>query len=194
MIGEALPMARGIGVASADIPQAVRPEPVDRHEGDFARLGGLRDVEHSQPRGEFLFAAGEGLGNRGLEVIVGVGIALQHPDVRRVDRQQQIAVGLQMKGARIRRRRNEVDWARLLWVAHIDDREAVAEHVADKGMPLVHHDLHAIAATVQIGVGDKLDVARGFRFHGMASLAVRCHWKACRRARVNALDAGRRRT
>src|SRR5436190_24381600 len=77
-----------------------------------------------------------------------------------------------MKGARIRRRRDEIDRMRLLWVAHIDDREAVAEHMPDKGMPLVDHDLHAVAAPVQIGIADKIDVARGIGGHGRSSIAA----------------------
>ena len=100
-----------------------------------------------------------------LEVVVGVGIALHHPDVRGIDRQQQVAVGLQMEGARIGRRRDEIDRARPARVAHVGDRKAVAEHVADKGMAPVHHDLHAVAAAALVGVADELDIARRNRDH-----------------------------
>ena len=72
---------------------------------------------------------------------------------------------LQMKGPRIGRRRDEVDRARVLGVAHIDDREAVAEHVADIGVALVHHDLHAVAASALVAAGDEIDVAGGNRDH-----------------------------
>ena len=57
-------------------------------------------------------------------------------------------MGLQMKGARIGRRGEEIDRARVARVAHIDDGKAVAEHVADIGVALVHHDLHAVAVAV----------------------------------------------
>jgi hypothetical protein len=74
-------------------------------------------------------------------------------------------VGLQMKGARIRWGGDEVHRARVARVADIDDREAVAEHMADKGMALVDHDLHAVAAAALVRVADKLDVTGGVGRH-----------------------------
>ena len=165
MVGEALPVARGIGIAPADIPEAMQPEPVDRHEGDLARLGRLRDVVDPEAGGKRLVASGKCLGDRALEIVVGVGIALQHPDVRRIDRQQQVAVGLQVKGARIGRRRDKIDRGRPPRVAHIGDGEPVGKHVADKGVALVDHDLDAVASPVLVGMPDKLDVVRGNRCH-----------------------------
>ena len=70
-------------------------------------------------------------------------------------------MGLQMKGARIERRRDEVDGTRMLRVAHVGHGEPVAEHVADKGVTLVHHDLDAIAAPVLVAVADPMYLARG---------------------------------
>ena len=72
-------------------------------------------------------------------------------------------MGLQMKGPRIGRRRDEIDRARRARVAHIGDRKAVRKHVPDKGMALVDHDLHAVAAAALVAMPDKFDVARGNR-------------------------------
>jgi hypothetical protein len=128
----------------------------------------MNAVEHPETRCKGLVALGESLGDRGFEIVVGVGIALQYPDIRRIDRQQQVVVGLQMKRTRIGRRRDEVDGLRLPGVADIGDGEAVAEHMADKGMALVHHDLHAVAATSLIGMADEFDVVRGNGVHRTA--------------------------
>jgi hypothetical protein len=148
----------------------VQTQSVDRHKADLARLGRLRDVVDAQSGGEGFLAPGEGFGNRSFEIFVRVRIALQHPDARGIDRQQQIAVGLQMEGARIWRRGDEIDRARPARVADIGDRKAVAEHMADIGMPLMDHDLHAIAAAVLVGMAHKFDVARRNREHAVFPL------------------------
>ena len=74
-------------------------------------------------------------------------------------------MGLQMKGARICRRRDEIYRAWLAGVADVGDRKAIAEHVTDKGVPLVDHDLHTVAAAILIGMADKFDIARRNRDH-----------------------------
>ena len=78
-------------------------------------------------------------------------------------------MGLYVKGARIGRRRREVDRLRMPRIANIGNREAVGKHVPDKGMALMHHDLHAVAAAVQIAMADKFDIARGVGCHGAGS-------------------------
>jgi hypothetical protein len=78
-------------------------------------------------------------------------------------------MGLQMEGARIRRRRDEIYRARLTWVAHVGDCEAIAEHVADKGMPFMHHDLHTVAPAILVGMAYVLDIARRNRDHLVTS-------------------------
>src|SRR5437588_1496166 len=77
-------------------------------------------------------------------------------------------MGLQVKGARIGRRGDEIDRAGMARVAHIGDRKAVRKHVPDKGVALMDHDLHPVAAAVLVAMPDKLDVARGNRGHGAA--------------------------
>ena len=87
-------------------------------------------------------------------------------------------MGLQMKRARIRRRGDELDRARVLRVAHVDDREPVAEHVPDIGVALVHHDLHAVAVAVEVVGGDEIDIAGGIGGHGGLPGERRSHWKS----------------
>ncbi len=81
-------------------------------------------------------------------------------------------MGLQVKGPRVRRRGDEVRGARVLRVADIDNGEAVAEHMADKGMALVDHDLHPIAAAALVAAADEIDVARRDRDHREAPQAA----------------------
>src|SRR5690242_12110472 len=77
-----------------------------------------------------------------------------------------------MERTRIWRRRDEIYRARLAWVANVGDRKAIAEHVADKGMPLMDHDLHAVAAAVLVGVTDEFNIARRDRDHTAPPRAV----------------------
>jgi hypothetical protein len=49
---------------------------------------------------------------------------------------------------------------RLARVADVGDRKAIAEHVADKGMPLMDHNLHAVATAVLVGVAYEFKIAR----------------------------------
>src|ERR1051326_1942544 len=70
-----------------------------------------------------------------------------------------------MEGAGIGRRRDEFYWPRPPWVAHIDDSDPITEHVADKGVALMHHDLDAVATAVEVVAGNEIDVARGFGRH-----------------------------
>jgi len=70
-----------------------------------------------------------------------------------------------MKGTRIRRRRDEIYRVRLARVANVSNGKAVAEHVADKGVPLMDHDLDTVAAAVLVGMPDKFDIARRNRDH-----------------------------
>src|SRR5690242_20218171 len=60
-----------------------------------------------------------------------------------------------MERPRIWRRRDEVYRARPAGIADINYRKAIAEHVADKGMPLMDYDLHAIAAAVLVAMAYK---------------------------------------
>src|SRR5271156_5269826 len=73
-----------------------------------------------------------------------------------------------MKRARVGRRRDKLYRARTARVAHIGDREAVRKHVPDKGVPLVDHDLHAVAPAGLVAMSDEFDVARGNGDHGAA--------------------------
>ena len=43
-------------------------------------------------------------------------------------------------------------------IAHVDDRKAVAEHVADEGVALVHDDLHAVRPAALIAARHEADV------------------------------------
>ena len=54
-----------------------------------------------------------------------------------------------MKGACIGRGREKTDRTRGFRVVHVDHGEPFAEHMADIGMALMHHDLHAIAVAIE---------------------------------------------
>ena len=74
-------------------------------------------------------------------------------------------MGLQVDVPSPRRRRQVVHRARALGVAHIDNAEALGEHVADIGVAAMHHDLHAVGPATLVGMADNAHVARviGFR-------------------------------
>jgi hypothetical protein len=46
----------------------------------------------------------------------------------------------------------------MLWIAHIEDGDAVAEAVTDIGVSAVYHDLHAVAPAALIAMADKFDI------------------------------------
>ena len=159
VVGEIGEVDRGVRVAPAHVPDAVRAHAVGRHEADLARLLRLRDVVDPDAGGELDPGALQPVGGRAAEIVL-LGLELLHrPDARRVHRQQQIVVGLQVKRARARRAGDEVDDLRVLRVAHIEGGDAVAVAVADVGVAAMHHDLHAVAVAAHVRVADELDAA-----------------------------------
>ena len=125
-----------------------------------ARLLRLRDVVDADAGGKPARRILQLVGGRAAEIGLLVALELLHrPDARRVDREQQVLVRLQVEGARSRRAGDEVDHLRVLRVAHVDGGDAVAEAVADVGVAAMHHDLHAVAAAAEVGMADEFDVA-----------------------------------
>jgi len=157
VVGKFRQMDRDIGIAAADIPDAVRPEAAERQEGDFARRFRPRQIVDAKPAGEFLARQGAGRSSRE----IGLLAHLHSPHARPVDRQHEAVVGLQMMGARIRRAGQEIDRFWLLRIAHVDNGNAVGKTVADIGKAALDHDLHAIAAAALVGMAEKLDVMAG---------------------------------
>ena len=157
VVDEALEMHRDIGVAPADPPDAMGAEPGRIEKADLARRCRLRDVEHAHAGAERLLGL-HGIRQR-LGVVVGLaGILLHRPDIRAVDREQNVAVDLQMMRARVLRRGNEGDGLGVERIAHVHDRKAVAEHMADEGMALVHDDLHAVRPSALVAARQETDV------------------------------------
>src|SRR5260221_7466927 len=160
-------MARSILILAAGVPDAVRSEAAGRHEADLLRLLGLRDVVDADAGSEAARRVLQLVGGRAAEIGLLVALEFLHrPDARRVHRQQQILVRLQVKRARARRAGDEVDNLRVLRVAHVDGGDAVAEAVADVGVAAMHHDLHAVAPAAEVGVADEFDVLCRNRRHG----------------------------
>ena len=110
MVGKFRQMHRDIGVALADIPDAMRPQAAERQEGDLARRFRLRQIVDAQPAGELLTfeRVARGAGE------IGLLAHLHGPHARAIDRQQQVAVGLDMVRAGIRRAGQEIDRLRIL--------------------------------------------------------------------------------
>jgi len=80
---------RDVGVAAADIPDAMRPHSLGRPEGDLARRLGMRDVEDADSRR--ILAAFQEIGRRSR--LVGLRIDLHRPHARPVDGKQQVVMG-----------------------------------------------------------------------------------------------------
>src|SRR5262249_54570207 len=130
VVGEIGEVDRGIGVAATGVPDPMRTKTIDRHEADLGRLLGPRDVVDPDARRETALVL-ELVRRRAAEIRLLVLKLLHGPDARRVDRQQQIVVGLQMKSARAGRARDEIEhlWTRR--VAYVHGGDAIAEAVAD---------------------------------------------------------------
>src|SRR5260221_2312396 len=160
-------MARSILILAAGVPDAVRSEAAGRHEADLLRLLGLRDVVDADAGSEAARRVLQLVGGRTAEISLLVALKFLHrPDARRVHRQQQILVRLQVESASSRRAGDEVDHLRILRVAHVDGGDAVAEAVADVGVAAMHHDLHAVALATEIAMADEFDVLCCNRAHG----------------------------
>src|SRR5580704_15212859 len=161
MVGKFRQMHGDISVTLADVPDAVRPQAAEREESNFTRLSRLGEIVNAKPAGELLV----------LESItrfsskIGFLADLHGPDAWRVDGEQEIAMGLQVTRAGVRRTCDKLDRIRPSRIAHVDHRNTVGKAVADIGKALVDHDLHAIAAAALVGVAKKFDIARGDRIH-----------------------------
>ena len=66
---------------------------------------------------------------------------------------------LAVQGPGVGRRGDIFHHLRVARVAHVDDAEALGEDVADIGVAVVHHDLHAVAAAALVAVADEAHVA-----------------------------------
>ena len=70
-------------------------------------------------------------------------------------------MNLQMVRPGVLRRGDESDGLRVQRVAHVDDRIAVAEHVADERVPLVQDNLHAVGPAALVAARQETDVGCG---------------------------------
>src|ERR1700689_2223989 len=147
-------MHRDIGVGPADRPDAVRPEAAERQESDFARRMWFRQIVDAQAAGELLTLerVARGAGE------IGFLADLHGPHARAVDREQEIAVRLQVMRARVRRTGDEIHRLRIFRIAHIDDGDAVGKTMADIGETAVDHDLHAVAAAALVAMTEEFYV------------------------------------
>ena len=163
VVGEAVEQRRGVGPATADIPDAMQARALDRHEADlprFVRFGNVIDRHPRRPiarRGLRLGVVIDGA----LVIALLVGEFGLREHVLVVHHEQQVAMGLQMQRPGIRRRRDKAHGLGRRGIADIDDGEALGEDVADIGVAAMHHDLDAVAAAVLVAVADEPHVAGG---------------------------------
>src|SRR3972149_596321 len=68
-------------------------------------------------------------------------------------------MSLEVNGARVGRTGDEVDHLRVLRIAYVHDRDAIAEGVADIGIAAMYHDLDAVAAAGLVRMAHEPDVA-----------------------------------
>jgi hypothetical protein len=87
-----------------------------------------------------------------------------------VDDKQQVAMRLQMDVPGAWRRGEIIYGTRVLRIAHVDDRKAFREHVADIGVAAMNHDLHAVGPPALIGMADEPHVARMIGLRQIAHL------------------------
>src|SRR5262249_4043738 len=103
---------------------------------------------------------------RGAALVIGLLAHLHRPNARAIDGEQQVVVGLEMDRTGVGRAGEEGHRLRALGIAHVDDRDAVREAMADIGIAAVDHDLNAVATAALVAVGEEADVARGDGGHG----------------------------
>src|SRR5687767_9094196 len=119
MVGDVGEVDRGVRVAPAHVPDAVGTDAFDRHEADLARLLRPGNIVDPDAGRELDPAPLETVGRRAAEIVLVALLELLHgPHARRIDRQQEILVGLQVESARALRAGNEIGDLRLLRVAH----------------------------------------------------------------------------
>jgi hypothetical protein len=66
--------------------------------------------------------------------------------------------GLQVDVPGIRRGGDILDRLCIARIAHIDHAESLGKHMADEGVALVDHHLHAVRTSALIGMSDQLHV------------------------------------
>ena len=140
-----------IRIAAAGPPQAVDAEAGDLEKRDLAHVRGLRDVVDAQPRSKLL-PVRDAVGERVLEVAAHVVVRLHGDDVRAVREQQEIAGHLQVVRARVGAGREEADGLEAPRIGGVENRHAVAEHVADVEVLAVEHHLHAVGPAALVAI------------------------------------------
>ena len=184
VVGEAVEHRRDIGPAAAGVPDAVNAAALDRHEADLARLRRIRDVVDGKASGPVALACRRSLGFARLiavraDVILALVLKFRRSEhVARIDHQQEIAVGLEMDGPGVVWRRHVLDRLGCARIAHVDHAEALGEHVADKGVALVDHHLHAVLSPALVGVADQLHVSDEIRLRQILA-AHACRSRDC---------------
>ena len=146
------------------------PKPPSGRNAISRGASGFARFVDAKPAGEFL--AFQRVARRAGEI--GFLAHLHGPHARAVDREQQIAVRLQMMRAGIRRAGEELHRLRLCRIAHVDDGDAVGKTVADIGEAAMHHELHAVAAAALVAVAEEFDVVRRDGVHERSSPCYPC--------------------
>ena len=86
---------------------------------------------------------------------------LHRPDIWAIDGEKNVAVDLQVVRPRVFWRGDERDRFRLERVVRVHDGKAVAEHMADERMALVHENLDAIGPAALVATREVADVGCG---------------------------------
>ena len=157
VIGETIEMRGNRGVASAGPPQAIDAQTGHFEKSDFPHLRGTGNIVNAQARAEFL-AVGDAIGQRILEIAADVVVGLHGHDIRPVGQQQQVVGNLQVMRPRKVSAREKAHGLELARIGRIQNRDAVAEHVADVKMPPVEHDLNAVRPSADIAIGQMTEV------------------------------------
>ena len=156
VIQEAVEVRGHVRVAPAGPPQPVDAQPRHLQERDLPHLRRLGQVVDAEAGAELLLV-GDAVGQRVLEVAAQVVVGLHGDDVGAVGQQHQVLGHLQVVRAREVAAGEEAHGLQPPRVAGVEDREAVAEHVADVEMPPVHHDLHAVGLAAEVAVRQVAD-------------------------------------
>ena len=158
VVGETVEMRGNVGIAPARPPQPVDAEARHFQEGNLLHLCRTGDVVNAQARAELL-AIGDAVDKRILEIAAHAVIGLHGHDVCAVGEQHQIVRDLQVMRTGIDAGGEEADGLQPARIRRIENRHAIAEHVADIHMAAVDHDLHTVRAAALVAVRQVPDPA-----------------------------------
>ena len=130
MVGESVKMRGDRRVAPSCPPQSIDAEARHLQKCDLSHLSGPGNIVNAQAGAEFL-AVGNAIGQRIFEIAANVVVGLHGDDIRAVGQQEEVTGNLQVMGSGKVSAGEEPDRLEFARIRAIQNRDSIAEHVAD---------------------------------------------------------------